>query len=323
MVCPIMCLGLESMLGRRLRAVNLSVRPLVRELRRDRACYSREFMPLPVQVIPVGFSLGSVLCWGTSDFLGGYASRNANSILVTAITNCTGLLAILIVASLSGSAMPELTNIAWALAGGACGGFGLALFYRALAFGNMGSTAPVAAILAAAIPAIFGILTQGLPGSVQIAGFILATLGIWLISRSDQDGPPKGLQLAIMAGVGFAGFYIFAKQAGTGSALWLAASSRLAALVATATWTLTTKSFHPAEPSSLRLGAIAGVIDVGGTVCFFRALQTGRMDATVVLSSLYPVVTVLLARIILKEHFTRWKTAGVLAALAAVPLIAS
>ena len=165
-------------------------------------------------------------------------------------------------------------------------------------------------------------LTQGLPGKVQIAGFIFAGLGIWLISRSGKDGPPKGMKLAVIAGVGFAGFYIFAKQAGTGSALWLAASSRFGALVATGTWTLTTKSFHPAKPSSLHLGAIAGVIDVGGTVFFFRALQTGRMDATVVLSSLYPVVTVLLAGIILKEHFTRWKTVGILAALAAVPLIA-
>jgi drug/metabolite transporter (DMT)-like permease len=280
-------------------------------------------MLLPAQIVAVEFSLGSVLCWGTSDFLGGYASRNANSVLVTAITNCTGLLVILIVASLSASPTPAFTHIAWALAGGACGGSALALFYRALASGNMGSTAPIAAILAAAIPAVFGMFTQGLPGIVQIAGFVLAALGILLISRSDQDGQTKGLKLAVVAGIGFAGFYIFAKQAGSGSALWLAASSRFAALVATATWMLTTKSFHPAKPASLRLGAIAGVIDVSGSVFFFHALQVGRMDATVVLSSLYPVVTVLLARIILKEHFTRWKTAGILAALAAVPLIAS
>ncbi|HEY6184956.1 MAG TPA: EamA family transporter [Terriglobales bacterium] len=226
-------------------------------------------MSLSAQAVPVTFSLGSVLCWGTSDFLGGYASRRANSILVTAITNCTGLLAIVPISWLSGSPTPALTNVAWALAGGACGGSALALFYRALASGNMGSTAPVAAILAAAIPALFGMLTQGVPGSLQIGGFILATLGIWLISRSDQDGPPQGLKLAFIAGVGFAGFYICAKQAGTGSALWLAASSRLAALVATATWTLASKSFHPAERASLRLGAIAGVIDVAGSVFFF------------------------------------------------------
>src|SRR6185295_5115106 len=103
-------------------------------------------MSLPAQTIPVAFSLGSVFCWGTSDFLGGYASRDANSVLVTAITNCTGLLSIVIVAGLAGSPPPGLVNVAWAILGGVCGGTGLALFYRALASGNMGSTAPVAAI---------------------------------------------------------------------------------------------------------------------------------------------------------------------------------
>ena len=105
--------------------------------------------------------------------------------------------------------------------------------------------------------------------------------------------------------------------------LWLATSSRFAAFVCTTTWTLITKSFQPAKPASLRWGVLAGLIDVSGSVLFFRALQAGRMDAAVVLSSLYPVITVLWARIVLKEQFSRWKIAGVLAALTAVPLIAS
>ena len=280
-------------------------------------------MPLPAQVVPVGFSLGSVLCWGTSDFLGGYASKKANSVLVTAITNCSGLLAIIVVAILSGSPKPAFANAAWALAGGALGGSALALFYRALASGNMGSTAPIAAILAAAIPAVFGMFTQGLPRMMQIAGFVLACFGIWFISRAEQDGRPQGIGLAIIAGIVFAGFYICAKQAGVGSALWLATSTRFAAFVCTAAWTLITKSFHPAKPASLRWGVLAGLIDVSGSVLFFRALQSGRMDAVVVLSSLYPVITVLWARIVLKEQFSRWKIAGVVAALTAVPLIAS
>src|SRR5438045_2849873 len=115
-------------------------------------------MPVPPNVLPVASSLGSVLCWGTSDFMGGYACRSANSVLITSTTNGSGLLAILITAGLSGSQLPNYANLAWALAGGACGGIGLTLFYRALASGSMGATAPIAAILAAAIPAIFGML---------------------------------------------------------------------------------------------------------------------------------------------------------------------
>jgi drug/metabolite transporter (DMT)-like permease len=65
------------------------------------------------------------------------------------------------------------------------------------------------------------------------------------------------------------------------------------------------------------------MLDVTGTICFVRATQTGRLDAAVMLTSLYPAITVILARIFLREHFTRWKLVGMLAALAAVPLIAT
>jgi drug/metabolite transporter (DMT)-like permease len=68
---------------------------------------------------------------------------------------------------------------------------------------------------------------------------------------------------------------------------------------------------------------LTGCIDSLGTVLFVRASQTGRLDEAVVISSLYPAVTVLLARLFLKEHFTRWRFVGLLAALAAVPMIAA
>jgi len=280
-------------------------------------------MPVSPQVISAGFSLAAVLFWGTSDFLGGYASRNANAVLVTAITNGSGLVAIIMVAVLSGEQIPGGPGVAWALAGGAFGGSALAVFYRALASGNMGLAAPISAILSAAIPALFGVFVQGLPRAPQLTGFILAAVGIGLISRSDEAGRPQGIGLALIAGVGFAGFYICARQAGTGSALWLAAGSRLAAFVCTATWAVGTRSFQPRQTSSLRWGVAAGLIDVSGSVMFFRAVQTGRMDAAVVLTSLYPVITVLLARMVLKEQFTRWKVAGIVAAVVAVPLIAT
>jgi drug/metabolite transporter (DMT)-like permease len=72
----------------------------------------------------------------------------------------------------------------------------------------------------------------------------------------------------------------------------------------------------------VRLAILAGCLDVTGTTLFIRANQAGRLDSAVVLSSLYPALTVLLARFFLKEQFTRWKTIGILAAVAAVPLIA-
>src|SRR6266496_3654531 len=143
-----------------------------------RRMLTSRFMPVSPQLISVGFSLAAVLFWGTSDFLGGYASRNANAVLVTAITNGSGLVAIIMVAVLSGEQIPGGPGVAWALAGGAFGGSALAVFYRALASGNMGLAAPISAILSAAIPALFGVFVQGLPRAPQLTGFILAAVGI-------------------------------------------------------------------------------------------------------------------------------------------------
>jgi len=155
-----------------------------------------------------------------------------------------------------------------------------------------------------------------------VAGFVLAVIGIWLISRTEDGSRPKGLALAVLSGLGFALFFIFIKQAGSGAAFWIATASRGSSLIVTAAITLVGWKFRPSYPLGFALGLLAGCLDVSGTVLFIRASQIGRLDTAVVLTSLYPVITVLLARVILKEHFTVWKTVGMAAALAAVPLIA-
>jgi drug/metabolite transporter (DMT)-like permease len=280
-------------------------------------------MAPPAQLVPAGFSLGAVLCWGTSDFIGGYAARRANAFFLTTIAHASGGLLMVTLALLNHSEFPSRTSVLWALAAGFVGGGALAIFYRALAMGKMGLTAPVAAVLGAAIPTVFGMFTEGLPGSVQIAGFGLAVAGIWLISRSEDAGRPEGLGLAALAGIGFAGFFLCVKQAGNGSssALWIAAVSRSASFVLTSLIVLLERDFRMTRPSAA-FGVLAGCLDVSGSALIIRASQTGRLDAAVVISSLYPAITVLLAWLILKEHLTRWKTVGIFAALAAVPMIA-
>ena len=219
--------------------------------------------------------------------------------------------------------LPSTRGIVWAMLAGASGGTALALFYRALAQGNMGLAAPVSTVIGAAIPAVFAIWAEGFPRPLTFAGFTLAVVGIWLISRCpEESGRPQGLGLAVISGLGFAGFYICMKQAGNGTAWWLAACSRGASLVATAVITFAGRKFRPFYPAGAVIGVLAGCLDVTGTVLFVRAAQSGRLDTAVVLTSLYPVITILLARAILKERFTAWKTAGMAAALAAVPMIA-
>ncbi len=279
-------------------------------------------MPLPTQFVPTSFSLAAVFSWGTSDFVGGYAARRANAFVLTAIAHASGMVLMTTLALANHSHWPSRTGVEWGLAAGFCGGAALAIFYRALASGRMGLTAPVAALLGAAIPTVVTIITEGPPGILPIAGFLLAGVGILLIARSEDGSRPDGIGLAVLAGIGFAGFYLCIRRGGNESALWIADCSRLGSLIVTGTIVLLGRNFRQITRPGVWFGVLAGCLDVTGSALFVRASQTGRLDAAVVLTSLYPAVTVLLARLILKEHFTRWKAVGMLAALLAVPMIA-
>jgi len=279
-------------------------------------------MDFPVQALPTVFSLTAVFCWGGSDFAGGFASKKSDSFAVCLMVQASGFLLMLIAILVAHAPMPSWTSILWALAAGAMGGTALAIFYRALANGSMGLTAPIAALVGAAIPTAYDLIAEGFPGLIPLAGFALAAIGIWLIARPDgEGGTSKGLGMALLAGVGFAGFMLCINRTGNSSALWSSLASRVSSMVILTT-VVTARSAWRLDGTGAWLGVLAGCLDVTGTAFFIRAGQTGRLDSAVVISSLYPAVTVLLARLLLREHFTRWKMAGILAALAAVPLIA-
>jgi drug/metabolite transporter (DMT)-like permease len=267
--------------------------------------------------------MAAVLVWGTSDFFGGYATKRANAFLFTTIVNIGGLLLMGTLASSTHAAFPSGRSMLWVLVGGASGGASLAIFYRALSSGRMGLTAPVAAVLSAAIPTVISMFTEGLPGKITVLGFFLAAIGLWLITRPEDGHTPEGIGFALLAGVGFSAFYLCVRQAGDGSALWIATFTRTGGLLITGMIVLMQRKFSDITAAGVRWGLLTGCVDSIGTVFFIRASQTGRLDEAVVISSLYPAITVLLARIFLKEHFTRWKFIGLLAALAAVPMIAA
>lgn len=280
-------------------------------------------MSIAPQFATAAFGMAAVVAWGTSDFLGGYATRRANAFVFTAVVNLGGLLVVVALAWATHGNLPTARGVAWALAGGVSGGASLAVFYRALSSGRMGLTAPVAAVLGAAIPTIVSIFTEGLPGKIPILGFGFAVTGLWLITRAEDGGTPEGIGLALLAGIGFAGFYLCIRQAGVGSALWMATLTRAGGLFITGLIVLVQGNYREITASGIRWGVVTGCVDSLGTTLFVLASQAGRLDEAVVISSLYPAVTVLLARLVLKEHFTRLRFVGLLAALAAVPMIAS
>lgn len=154
-------------------------------------------------------------------------------------------------------------------------------------------------------------------------GFVLAAIGLWLISRAEDGGSSEGIGLAIFAGIAFASFYLCIRQAGNASVFWIASLTRTGGLIITGLVVLLGGKFRDITPAGIRWAVLAGCIDSLGTILFVLASQAGRLDEAVVISSLYPAVTVLLARVFLREHFTRWRLIGLLAALTAVPMIAA
>jgi drug/metabolite transporter (DMT)-like permease len=160
-------------------------------------------------------------------------------------------------------------------------------------------------------------------GRIPLLGFVIAAVGLWLITRTEDGAKPQGIGLAVIAGIGFASFYLSVRQAGDVSAFWIAALTRTGGLIVTSLIVLMLRNFREITSAGVRWGVVTGCIDSLGTILFVHSSQSGRLDEAVVISSLYPAVTVLLARLFLKEHFTRWRLVGLLAALAAVPMIAS
>ena len=186
----------------------------------------------------------------------------------------------------------------------------------------MGVVAPIAAMLSAAIPVLFGALIEGLPAPIQLIGFVLAFIAVGLISGLGVvKGRPKGLGLALLAGLGFGSFFILISRVSHGAIFWPLAAARLSSLLFLFAIVLIRRQKVLPEKSVWPVVFLAGALDVAGNVFFVLATHTGRLDVAAILSSLYPAVTVLLATIILRERVTRLQTIGIFVALVAIPLI--
>jgi drug/metabolite transporter (DMT)-like permease len=266
----------------------------------------------------------SALSWGAGDFLGGLASRTSRVYQVVIASQIWGGFGMLIIALIVGEEIPPWDDLVWAAGAAIFGNLGIVLLYRALASGNMGITAPVSAVTAAALPAAFGMLIEGYPGHLTLVGFVCALTGIWLVSRPDgvQVTGLSHLGLPLVAGAGFGIFFIMLDQASEEATFWPLLVARLSALVIM--FTLATLSHQPIFPQvkHLPLICLAGTFDTGGNVFFALAAQSGRLDIASVMSSLYPGATVLLAFIVLREKITRIQWMGIGITLAAIVLIA-
>lgn len=267
--------------------------------------------------------LASAISWGAGDFSGGLASKRTSAYSVVALSQFVSMILLI----LAGFILPEETistqDIIIGALAGVCVATGLVALYTGLAQDKMGVVAPVTAVVAAIVPVIFSIFLEGLPQPLQIIGFGIALISIWLISRADQNSRFQlgDLKLPVFAGIGFGVFFILIERVSDNAIWWPLVSARITSICLVLVAAILTQKLNAPNAYQLPIIALAGIFDTGGNVFYALATRFGRLDIAAILSSLYPAVTVILAWIILKERLTLYQWLGVVMVLLAVILI--
>jgi len=274
--------------------------------------------------MPILLALLSSGLWGSADFLGGLLSRRLKAVVVVAASQTAGLLAVSLVAVATGGFSAGLGWLPWAVLSGACGAVGLVCFYAALASGTMGVVSPIAA-LGAVIPVLVGLLSGEHPSTLSAAGIVVALAGAVAASgpelRGSTGAGPRPVVLAAVAGVGFGLALTFIAKGAETDAVMTLWGMRLTSVTGFAVAAVVARTIGGLHPEDLVPIALVGVGDVVANLLFALASQRGYVSVTAVLASLYPVVTVLLARAILHERLLRIQQLGVVGALAGVALV--
>lgn len=292
---------------------------------------------MPSSVAGPGLALLSSGLWGTADFVGGVVSKRLPAILVVACSQAAGLVAVAIVAVVTGATDDPTGWVPWALLAGVAGAAALVAFYAALAGGTMGVVSPIAA-LGAVVPVAAGVLAGERPSGLQVAGIVLALAGAALASGPEMSPDPDGgrggsrpVLLAVLAAVGFGVALLAIGRGAEDSTVMTLVGMRATSVtgfLAAAAVLVLSRGLRAAREGfgvgrrDLPVLAGIGLADVGANLCFGIASTLGLLSLTAVLGSLYPVVTVLMARFVLHERLQPVQLVGIAGAFVGIGCIA-
>ena len=310
-------------------------------------------------MLAVVLALAASLCWGSGDFLGGLTTRRATLWAVVVGSQAVGLVGAALVVLLTGRPWIGLTGLWPALLGGVVGGVAIMAFYKALAIGTMSVVAPISAT-GAAIPFLWGLGSGERPGELQLAGVALAVAGVLLVTMdrprrgktigvgalpgepaiepagspgsapSDLSAGPadrarqrRAVLLALLAAVGIGLMLVGFDETAKHDALWAMLGGRLASACFFTGFLLVLRPRIGLRRAALPGIVAIGLLDTGANGLFALATTQGYLSLVGVLGSLYPVVTVVLAYVVLRERLARHQLVGVIGALAGGALIAA
>jgi drug/metabolite transporter (DMT)-like permease len=276
--------------------------------------------------VAVLLALVSALVYGSADFCGGLAARRAPAQAVVAASQAVGLVLLVALLPWLGGAAGA-ADFAWAAAAGAAGAVGLVLFYRSLAEGVMSVVAPVTALCAAAVPVLVGIAGGERLGLVGAAGIALALVAVVLVSAEEGLSGLRRIRAAslgvpLAAGVGFGLFFVLLDRTSPDSGVTPLLATRGTAVVLLLLVALAGRRSVRVPRPALPAVLLGGTLDVAGNALYLVATQLpGQLAVLGVLASLYPVSTVVLAQVVLRERLVPAQAAGLGTAALAVVLI--
>lgn len=250
-------------------------------------------------------------------------SRRAPLFGVVAATQLVGMLAALAMAIVSREPIPQGADLLWAGLAGLAGVVGITALYRGLAEGRMGVVAPTTGVLAAVVPVCVGFVLEGLPRAEAVVGIGAALVAVVLVTRAPGhgDGRPSGIRWALLSGLAIGSFNVCIGQLSDAGAFGPLVIIRMVqAVVLVALITAWRQPWRLDRSLGGRL-IVVGLLDMAGNGAFILAAQSGQLAIAAVLSSLYPVVTVVLAIAILRERLTRSHVAGIALTVVAIILI--
>ncbi|MEU5906192.1 DMT family transporter [Micromonospora sp. NPDC047467] len=261
-------------------------------------------------MLPIVLAAVSAVAFGTADFAGGKASRRADPITVTVVSQLLSV-PLLVVLVLVVPGTPTVGDIVWGLLAGVAGAGGVMLLYRALAGGMMAVVAPVTAITAAVVPIVAGLFTASFPGALALTG---AGLAITLVSLGDGGGrvavPARLVGLALAAGALFGVFFTLLGQADESAGMWPVAAVRASSIAFGLALAVGTGRRLRLGRPALGWAAVAGLLDGAANALFLAAAARGHLSIVAALAALYPASTVLLALAVDRERLRPIQVAG-------------
>jgi drug/metabolite transporter (DMT)-like permease len=293
-------------------------------VRRRRPGHGHAGRAAELTFLGLALALASSVVWGAADFSGGSLTRRLPTFAVTVVSQSAGFVALLVAVAVQGDVTGRSLELG--VLAGLGGGTGLAAFYRALSIGTMSVVSPLAAC-GAVVPFAIALLAGDRPSALALVGAVAALAGAVLASveerRAESPERARAIVLAILAAVALGVFvYFLGLGSREGDALSTLVGARIGSLAVLLVLTSATGASLRLAPRFLPAGAAVGLADLSANALFAVASSRGLLSLVAVLGSLYPVVTVLLAHVLLGERLTRAQQTGVAVALAGVAAIA-